>query len=88
MTCECLGCTAIASRNIVGRLICEPCYSRNEHLYFEWPDPLPPFTFIDRHPWVRDGIIALAFMAFLFATLALLPEMDCETLKGCLFISD
>lgn len=87
VTCECLGCNKFASMNVAGRIVCDECYNGNHHLFFDWPEPLPPLSFLDRHPWVRDAIIALASF-YIFAVgyaLSSVTDIDCAALKACIF---
>jgi hypothetical protein len=39
--CQCIGCSNPADRNVGGRMVCNPCYLKEGHLYFPHKNPFP-----------------------------------------------
>lgn len=39
--CQCIGCSRPAHRNVGGRMVCDPCYLKDGHLFFSPKKPFP-----------------------------------------------
>ncbi len=57
ITCQCIGCSSVADRNVAGRFVCEMHYLSQGHIYFPYA---APSRFRDRHP----AIWAIGFTIF------------------------